>query len=95
MELQHTVTNTDLNASVHSPADGRTDVQDDIERRLTNLEIKASFTEDMVEQLNQVIYEQRQHIDALLREVASLRQQTPDGGSGGFRSLMDERPPHY
>jgi SlyX protein len=92
MELQHTVINTNTNTGTDADSAA---AHEDIERRLTNLEIKASFTEDMVEQLNQVIYEQRQHIDALLREVTSLRQQTPDGGSGGFRSLMDERPPHY
>jgi SlyX protein len=66
-----------------------------IDERLMNLEIKASFTEDLVEQLNQIIFRQQQQIDALLREVSQLRQQTPDGGSGGFQSLRDELPPHY
>jgi len=67
----------------------------DIDKRLMDLEIKASFTEDLVEQLNQTIFQQQQQIDALIREVSQLRQQTPDGGSGGFRSLRDELPPHY
>jgi SlyX protein len=67
----------------------------DIDKRLMDLEIKASFTEDLVEQLNQTIFQQQQQIDALLREVSQLRQQTPDSGSGGFRSLRDELPPHY
>ena len=66
----------------------------DIDKRLMDLEIKASFTEDLVEQLNQTIFQQQQ-IDALIREVSQLRQQTPDGGTGGFRSLRDELPPHY
>ena len=66
-----------------------------IEQRLMDLEIKASFTEDLVEQLNQTIFQQQQQIDALIREVSQLRQQTPDGGSGGFTSLRDELPPHY
>ena len=59
------------------------------------VEIKASFTEDLVEQLNQTIFQQQQQIDALIREVSQLRQQAPDGGSVGFRSLRDELPPHY
>lgn len=67
----------------------------DIDKRLMALEIKASFTEDLVEQLNQTIFQQQQQIDALIREVSQLRQQTPDGGTGGFRSLRDELPPHY
>ena len=67
----------------------------DIDKRLMDLEIKASFTEDLVEQLNQTIFQQQQQIDALIREVGQLRQQTPDSGAGGFRSLRDELPPHY
>ncbi len=67
----------------------------DIDKRLMALEIKASFNEDLVEQLNRTIFQQQQQIDALIREVSQLRQQTPDGGTGGFRSLRDELPPHY
>jgi SlyX protein len=67
----------------------------DIDKRLMELEIKASFTEDWVEQLNQTLFQQQQQIEALIREVSQLRQQTPDGGTGGFRSLRDELPPHY
>ena len=67
-----------------------------IEQRLTELEIKASFTEDAVDQLNAVIVRQQQQIDALLRELQALRQQQPEeGGTAPFRSLRDELPPHY
>ena len=66
-----------------------------IEQRLTDLEIKASFTEDLVDQLNQIIVRQQQQIELLTREIGHLRQQLPDGGSGVFRSLRDELPPHY
>lgn len=65
-------------------------------QRLTDLEIKASFTEDLVDQLNEVVVRQQRQIDALLREVADLRQQPPeDPGARPFRSLRDELPPHY
>ena len=67
----------------------------DIDKRLMELEIKASITEDLVEQLNQTIFQQQRQIEALIREVSQLRQQAPDGGTGGFRSLRDELPPHY
>jgi SlyX protein len=71
------------------------DTNSAIDQRLMDLEIKASFTEDLVEQLNQTIFRQQEQIDALLREVSQLRTQAPDGGSGSFRSLRDELPPHY
>ena len=62
---------------------------------LTALEIKASFTEDLVDHLNQVVVRQQQQIDLLIREVADLRRQGPDEGGATFRSLRDELPPHY
>ena len=64
------------------------------DQRLTELEIKASFTEDLVEQLNQVVIRQQQQIDLLVRELTDLKQQR-DSGGGEFRGLRDERPPHY
>ena len=65
-----------------------------LEQRLNDLEIKASYTEDLLEQLNLTIYRQQQQIDGLLRAVTELRQQRPEGGTGA-RSLRDELPPHY
>ncbi|MBV8250494.1 MAG: SlyX family protein [Comamonas sp.] len=63
--------------------------------RITELEIKASYTEDLLEQLNMTIYRQQQQIDLLVNEVRELKRQTPDGGPGGPRNLRDELPPHY
>ncbi len=71
---------------------------DDTSRRLTELEIKASYTEDLLDQLNLTIYRQQQQIDRLMAEVAQLRQQVPDsevGGSARGTRLRDELPPHY
>lgn len=50
------------------------------DQRLTDLEIKASFTEDLLDQLNQIIVRQQEEIAMLIREVGQLRQQMPDGG---------------
>lgn len=63
--------------------------------RLTELEIKASYAEDLLDQLNQTIFRQQQQIDRLLREVAELRRQQPEGGQVVQRNLRDELPPHY
>lgn len=68
---------------------------DRIDQRLIDLEIKAGFTEDLLDHLNQLVARQQQQIDLLLQEVASLRQQAADAGAGTFRSLRDELPPHY
>ena len=65
------------------------------DRRLTELEIKASFSEDLLDQLNLVIVSQQAMLDMLIREVKQLREQQPDGVAGGALRLMDDLPPHY
>ena len=68
-----------------------------IEQRLADLEIKASFTEDLVDHLNEVIVRQQQQLERLAREIAQLREQAQSqgGDAGAFRSRRDELPPHY
>lgn len=65
-----------------------------LEARIMDLEVKASYTDDLLEQLNMTIYRQQQ-IDALINEVRQLRQQVPEGGQGAPCNLRDELPPHY
>ena len=71
------------------------------EERITNLEVKLSFTEDLIENLNQTIYKQQQQIEFLYREMKSLNEQMSASGSEGLgggndaRDLRDEIPPHY
>jgi len=68
----------------------------DVERRLTELEVKLAFAEDLVERLNETVFRQQEQIDSLLRELLALRQQMRDAAEGGgMRSLRDELPPHY
>jgi SlyX protein len=67
----------------------------DTEQRLTELEIKASFTEDLLEQLDQVIVRQQQQIDLLISEIARLRQPAAAAQDGVPRNLRDDLPPHY
>jgi len=68
---------------------------DTTEQRLTDLEIKSSFAEDLLDQLNQVIVRQQQEIDLLLREVRQLRQQMPEGAGPAQSRASEELPPHY
>lgn len=65
------------------------------EDRITNLEIKLSFTEDLIEKLNQIIYKQQQQIEFLYRELKSIKEQASSSGGGGSGGLKDEIPPHY
>lgn len=67
----------------------------DTELRLTNLEIKATYTEDLVEQLDQIIARQQQQIDLLMRSMADLQQPAPADTPRTGRSLRDDLPPHY
>ncbi len=66
-----------------------------IDQRLTELEIKASFNEDLLDELNRAIFRQQQQIDSLIRELGHLRRQSPDAGAGVARGARDEMPPHY
>ncbi|MPS26814.1 MAG: SlyX family protein [Alcaligenaceae bacterium] len=63
-------------------------------QRLMEVEIKLAFMEDMVEQLNELVFRQQQQIDALARELARVREQSAQGLAAPA-SLRDEIPPHY
>jgi len=65
------------------------------QERIMELEIKASYTEDLLDQLNMTIYRQQQQIDLLIAEVRELKRQAPEGGGAAVRNLRDELPPHY
>jgi SlyX protein len=66
-----------------------------MESRLNELEIKISFTEDLVETLNLTVYRQQQAIELLQQEIRALRQQLVSSMPAETRNLLDEIPPHY
>ena len=68
---------------------------DTLQARVEALEVKASYSEDLLETLNLTIYRQQQQIDLLINEVRQLRQQVPEGGQHSPGNLRDELPPHY
>ncbi|MBS0341479.1 MAG: SlyX family protein [Proteobacteria bacterium] len=69
---------------------------EDVAARLTELEIKASYADDLLEQLNMTIYRQQQQIDSLIQQVAQLREQgSRSAQDPATRNLRDELPPHY
>ncbi|MBS1145135.1 MAG: SlyX protein [Proteobacteria bacterium] len=66
-----------------------------MESRITELEIKISYAEDLVEELNRIVFRQQEQIDLLVREIRSLRDQIQNAQPNEPRSLRDELPPHY
>lgn len=82
-----------------SLADSCRPVPPDTDARLTALEIKASYADDLLDHLNGVVARQQQQIDLLLREVARLNRQIGESaaasGGAGARDPRDEIPPHW
>jgi len=71
------------------------DATDTTDKRLTDLEVKASFSEDLLDHLNALVTRQQEQIDLLIREVGKLKDRAPDTGGGAIRDPHEERPPHY
>jgi SlyX protein len=69
-------------------------MDEDTERRLEALEIKASFADDLLEELNGIVARQQMQIQHLLLQLRALQEQVPAMGATP-RSLRDELPPHY
>jgi SlyX protein len=64
------------------------------EDRIIDIEIKLAHQENLVESLNQTIYEQGRRIDQLEAMVAKLAEHIRalrDAGQGP----LNEKPPHY
>jgi len=66
----------------------------DTDKRLTDLEVKASYSENLLDHLNELVVRQQQQIDLLIREVGKLKEQRP-APDAGTEPASDERPPHY
>lgn len=64
-----------------------------MEDRVTELEIKLTYQERLVETLNQALIEQQAEIDVLKRQLAQLHERL---GSVALPDPPDgEPPPHY
>jgi SlyX protein len=69
---------------------------DAMESRLAEIEIKLSFSEDLLEALNRTVFRQQQQIEQLQQELRALRQQLKsDDSPAAPRDLREETPPHY
>lgn len=67
-----------------------------MESRLTELEIKVAFQDDLLDTLNLAVARQQRQIDLLQEQLQALYQQMRASGSGGAEAgPQHEIPPHY
>lgn len=78
-----------------TPPQGQATALQDVESRVTELEIKSAFSEDLLEELNRTVYRQQQQIEQLQLELAALRRQVQALQPAAPGGPADERPPHY
>ena len=68
--------------------------QDEILKRLEELEIRSAYQEDLLAKLDEVIQAQANRMDRLVTEVQKLQEQSAQ--SGEAEAPMEEQvPPHY
>ena len=73
------------------------DIQE-LEHRITELEIQTALQEDLIGSLNDTIAKMQQALDLQQGQLRLLYQRMQDHGAGGERepsSLRDDMPPHY
>ncbi|TJZ77600.1 SlyX family protein [Chitiniphilus eburneus] len=67
-----------------------------MENRLTELEIKLAFQDDLLDALNDTVARQQQQIDTLQAQLRELYDMVRGLESGaGRRPPAEEIPPHY
>jgi SlyX protein len=67
----------------------------DQEERFIELEIKLALQEDMVDSLNQTVYEQAKRIDQLEGMLHKLAEHIRNNAHAGPNTVLNEKPPHY
>lgn len=65
------------------------------EYRLTEIETKLAFTEDLLETLNQTVIRQQGQLDLMQQQLRLLHQQMKDARPNEAGNPRDDIPPHY
>ncbi len=66
------------------------------ENRLVDIEIKIAHQEDVVDSLNQVVYQQQKKMDHLEAMILALAKHIKEmSGAGSMVDAGNEKPPHY
>lgn len=65
------------------------------EQRITELEIKIAYQEDLLQELNTVVAHQQQSLMALEKVCRLLYERLDNIAFGQIDPIIDEPPPHY
>lgn len=68
-----------------------------MDQRIEQLEFKIAFLEEATAQLSDVVYEQRQQIEALRAQLAGFmsRVEAAQAQAATSYTAEEEKPPHY
>ena len=67
-----------------------------MEQRIQDLEIKLTFQESIIEELNNVIFDQQKEINLLLNRMTKVEKLLESASDSNLKSINDETPPpHY
>ena len=66
-----------------------------MENQLTEIEIKLTQMEDLVETLNLTVFRHQEQILQLQQQLQGLSQQLQEMALSDLRGPNDETPPHY
>lgn len=65
------------------------------DERFVDIEIKLAQQEDLVESLNQMVYQQGRRIDQLEALLNKLGEHIRDGAQQAGGGPVNDKPPHY
>jgi SlyX protein len=67
-----------------------------LENRVSEVEIKLTYTEDLIDTLNTTVYRQQLQIDQLVQEMRAMREEKRNEAARvSGRNIRDDIPPHY
>ena len=66
-----------------------------LESRLTELEVKLSYAEDLIEGLNTTVFRQQEQIELLQKQLTILHRKMQEDAAAERRDPRDDIPPHY
>ncbi|MEX0962616.1 MAG: SlyX family protein [Pseudohongiellaceae bacterium] len=69
-----------------------------MEEKFIELEMKISYQEDLLSDLNEIVIKQQRHLDEVSRELSLLKDQLQEAlerGSAQGDLAHNEQPPHY
>ncbi|MDF0604698.1 SlyX family protein [Neisseriaceae bacterium TC5R-5] len=73
-------------------------MKQDHDERMTELEVKLAFQDELLDALNSTVARQQQELELVQQQLRLLYQQLRQNTaakSGGEFNLRDELPPHY